>query len=66
MIAKVYSQANCPGCLAAKVHLKNKGIPFTEIRIDKDEEAKAYILNKGLRSVPQVEIDGKFVNYKDI
>lgn len=57
----VYSQANCPGCNAVKMQLKAKGIDFTEVRIDLDAEAKAFVLGKGHRSVPVVYKDGLHV-----
>lgn len=57
----VYSQANCPGCSSLKMVLKSKGIEFTEVRIDQDTEAKAFVLGKGHRSVPVMYKDGKHV-----
>lgn len=54
----VYSQAHCPGCSSLKMVLKSKGIEFSEVRIDLDAEAKAFVLGKGHRSVPVMYKDG--------
>lgn len=54
----VYSQANCPACEKVKRELMLKGVEFEVVRIDQDEAAKQFILSQGLRSVPQVFVDG--------
>ena len=56
---QVYSKANCPFCDQAKALLKNKNIPFTEIRIDEDAAAKEFIIAEGHRTVPQIYKDGQ-------
>jgi glutaredoxin len=38
----------------AKNYLTQKNIPFTEIKIDEDAEAKEFILEQGHRTVPQI------------
>lgn len=50
----IYSKNNCPFCVRAKQLLENKGVPFTEINIEKDQDARQMLLDKGLRSVPQI------------
>ena len=55
----VYSKAHCPFCDQAKALLKNKDIPFTEVRIDESDEARQFILEAGHRTVPQIYKDGK-------
>jgi len=54
----VYSKSNCPFCDQAKALLKNKSIPFEEVRIDESNEAKEFILAQGHRTVPQIYKDG--------
>lgn len=54
---KVYSKAQCPFCDKAKGLLKLKGIPFEEVRVDLDEQAKKFIIEKGHRTVPQIYLD---------
>jgi len=54
----VYSKSNCPFCDQAKALLKNKSVPFEEVRIDESNEAKEFILAQGHRTVPQIYKDG--------
>jgi glutaredoxin 3 len=55
----VYSKTVCPFCVNAKNYLKSKDIPFEEINIEKDEQARQFILEKGHRTVPQIYFQGK-------
>jgi glutaredoxin 3 len=55
----VYSKDNCPFCDRAKNLLKLKGIEFEEVRIDLDEQAKAFIVSEGHRTVPQIYRNGE-------
>ena len=55
----VYSKDNCPFCDRAKNLLKLKGIEFEEVRIDLDEQAKAFIESEGHRTVPQIYRNGE-------
>jgi glutaredoxin len=50
----VYSKNNCSFCVQAKNYLTQKNIPFTEIKIDENQEAKEFILEQGHRTVPQI------------
>ena len=50
----VYSKTVCPYCVQAKNLLKQKGIEFTEINIEEDMIGREFLLEKGLRSVPQI------------
>ena len=54
----VYSKQHCPFCDRAKALLKHKSIPFEEIRIDENEDAREFILSKGHRTVPQIYYKG--------
>ena len=55
----VYSKNNCPNCDQAKNYLKNKNIPYREVNIEQDAEAREFITQEGLRTVPQIFMDGK-------
>ena len=50
----VYSKNNCPFCVRAKQLLESKGVEYTEINIENDLESRQMLLDKGLRSVPQI------------
>ena len=55
----VYSKNNCPFCVMAKNYLQIKNINFREINIEEDAEAREFIQRQGLRTVPQIFMDGK-------
>jgi glutaredoxin 3 len=50
----VYSKTVCPYCVQAKSLLKSKGIEFTEINIEEDMIGREFLMEQGLRSVPQI------------
>jgi len=55
----VYSKNNCPFCVMTKHYLETKNINFREINIEQDIEAREFIQQQGLRTVPQIFMDGK-------
>lgn len=55
----IYSKNNCPFCVMAKNYLESKNINFREINIEEDLEAREFIQRQGLRTVPQIFMDGK-------
>ena len=55
----IYSKNNCPYCVMAKNYLQSKNINFREINIEQDAEAREFIQGQGLRTVPQIFMDGK-------
>lgn len=55
----VYSKTVCPYCVNAKNYLKSKNIPFTEINIEDDTQAREFIQSQGHRTVPQIYFEGK-------
>ena len=55
----IYSKTVCPYCVQAKNYLQNKNINFREIKIEQDAEAREFITQQGLRTVPQIFMDGK-------
>ena len=54
----VYSKTVCPYCVNAKNFLKSKNIPFKEVNIEQDPDARNFILSEGHRSVPQIYFNG--------
>ncbi len=59
----VYTRPWCGSAMRVKRWLDNRGIPYREIDISKDEKAARRVeeLNGGYRSVPTILIDGKHV-----
>jgi len=58
----VYSKSQCPNCLRSKDLLTQKGVSYVEINIEADEEAKLFLVANGFRSVPQIYVDGVFLD----
>ena len=54
----VYSKNNCPFCDRAKALLESKDIPFTVIKMEENAGAREFLMEQGLRSVPQIFKDG--------
>lgn len=54
----VYSKNNCPFCDRAKSLLESKDIPFTVIKMEDEPIAREFLMDQGLRSVPQIFKDG--------
>ncbi len=59
----IYTRPWCGSAMRVKSWLDNRGIPYREIDISKDEKAARHVeeLNGGYRSVPTILIDGKHV-----
>jgi glutaredoxin 3 len=55
----VYSKTVCPYCVQAKNFLKSKNIPFEEINIEQQPEAREFIMTAGHRTVPQIYHNGE-------
>jgi glutaredoxin len=55
----IYSKNNCPFCVMAKNYLESKNINFREVNIEQDQQAREFIQGQGLRTVPQIFMDGK-------
>ncbi|MBA3535430.1 MAG: glutaredoxin 3 [Tatlockia sp.] len=63
-MAKVilYSTTYCPYCTRARQLLENKGIEYTEIKIDeKPDKRQEMITKSGRTSVPQIFINGQHI-----
>lgn len=50
----IYSKNNCPFCDRAKQLLESKGVSYLEVNIEREPEARQLLVDKGLRSVPQI------------
>lgn len=55
----LYSKNLCSNCVQAKNFLQSKNINFREINIEQDAEAREFIVQQGLRTMPQIFMDGK-------
>lgn len=63
---EIYTSAICAYCTAAKTLLKQKGLDYTEIRIDTDPVRLQEMLARARRrSVPQIFIDDHHVGGYD-
>ena len=54
----VYSKTVCPHCTQAKQYLDQLGVPFAEINIEQDSQAREFVVSAGHRSVPQIYLNG--------
>ena len=54
----VYSKNNCLFCDRAKALLESKDIPFKVIKMEDQPDAREFLIDQGLRSVPQIFKDG--------
>lgn len=54
----VYSKNNCPFCDRVKALLESKDIPFKVIKMEDEPTARDFLMEQGLRSVPQIFKDG--------
>ncbi|NDG84558.1 MAG: glutaredoxin [Proteobacteria bacterium] len=59
----VYSMQNCPYCVKAKALLTQRGVAFETIMIDdwSDDQWEAFAKSSGMKTVPQVYVDGKLI-----
>ncbi len=59
---KIYSKTTCPACVMAKEILDKKGASYEEIILDgKPEETEALMSKTGMRTVPQIFINGELI-----
>ncbi|MHB8411131.1 MAG: glutaredoxin family protein [Candidatus Acidiferrales bacterium] len=61
-VITMYSTPWCGDCRRTKMFLKERGIEFREVDIDKSSEGEALVLrvNHGRRKVPTLEVDGRY------
>ena len=64
---ELFSTGMCGYCVAAKNILVSHGLPYEEIRVDRDPEMRMAMAQRahGHRSVPQIFIDGVHVGGYD-
>jgi glutaredoxin len=61
-LVQIWSQENCPGCLAAKNLADSCGINYEILTINSIETKQKFFDNcKGARSVPQIIVDGMWI-----
>ena len=59
---KIYTKTTCPACVLAKQILEQKGAPFQEFNMDdKPDELKSLIEKTGMKTVPQIFINGQLI-----
>ncbi len=58
----VYTTNMCPFCAGAKKLLERRGIPFEEINLARDPDARAELARiTGMFTFPQIVIDGQSI-----
>jgi glutaredoxin 3 len=58
----IYSTPNCQYCSMAKGYFKDKGIPFTDYDVSKDQAKGREMVQKTEQGgVPVIEIDGRLI-----
>ena len=62
---KVYTNNGCRNCKMLKRWLDNKEISYEEVNIGEDPSARAKLIGMGRRNLPQVEVDGEFIDFKE-
>lgn len=68
----IYTKNNCGYCVQTKALLKNNDIPFDEINIENDTDARNFVINEGHRTMPQIYkadklfVEGGFTGLKDL
>lgn len=61
----VYSKPNCKNCKMLKRWLDIKKIDYAEVDITQDEDAYEKLVSTGRTSLPALEVNGDFVEYKE-
>jgi glutaredoxin len=58
----MYSTNWCPDCRRAKSFLRERGVDFREVDIEQDPSAEAIVIkaNDGKRTVPTLEVGGRY------
>lgn len=58
----IYSKTTCPACVMAKDIFNQKGAEYEEVILDgKPEDIKQLTERTGVRTVPQIFINGEFI-----
>ena len=61
MIEILGNRTGCKPCTDAKARCREYGVVFEFIDIKADEDGMARLVDMGLRSVPQIFVDGKHI-----
>jgi glutaredoxin len=61
-VITVYSKSQCPNCVRAKDLLARKGVKYVEINVEVDSDARNFLVDLGFKSVPQIYVDGVFLD----
>jgi len=58
----MYTTMWCPDCRRAKSFLKERGVEFREVNIERDASAEAVVIkaNDGKRKVPTFAVGGRY------
>lgn len=62
MKIKLYTKKNCAGCDQAKALLDANGLGYEVVDVMLSKEAQTMFRENGLRSVPQIVVDGEFIS----
>ena len=57
----IYTKNVCPYCAKAKNYLNMKGIAYETINIEEDRDGRNFLVEQGLRSVPQIFVGKKLL-----
>ena len=57
----IYTKNVCPYCVKAKNFLDMKGIAYKTINIEEDRDGINFLVEQGLRSVPQIFVGKKLL-----
>jgi len=65
----IYTTTSCVFCLRAKEFLRSRGVPYREVDVSGDDEARARLIEQanGQRTVPQIFVGDLHVGgYTDL
>ena len=65
----IYTTTSCVFCLRAKEFLRSRGVPYQEVDVSGDDEARARLIEQanGQRTVPQIFVGDLHVGgYTDL
>jgi glutaredoxin 3 len=63
---KIYTTETCPYCQRAKRLLQKKNVPYEEIDVSSDDDARTRLMQStGRRTVPQIFIGDHYVGGSD-
>ena len=54
MTLTIYTKPSCPFCDRAKALMESKGVEYKAIDVSEHPEARDFLVDQGLRSVPQI------------